>query len=154
MSGSSEGMPGQMYPPEPMIFSEAGEPSHCSSSQAACWLGEWVLIESMSPFSTVHLPSGPAGNGSTPIGNLTSEGSPAVIQSPFSIIATLPLAKSCWSSLLLAAASVPRSEPGAATRYLYMRLVRNWKVCCPAGVLNATVFAYGLLMRDTPSSAR
>src|ERR1019366_5466698 len=137
-----------------MIFSEAGEPSHCSSSHAACWLGECVLIESMSPFSTVHLPAGPAGNGRTPIGNLTSDGSPAVIQSPFSIIATLPLANSCWSSLLLAAALVPRSEPGAATWYLYMRSARNWKVCCAAGVLNATVFAYGLLMIFTPFSAR
>ena len=100
------------------------------------------------------MPSGPHGNGSTPIGNLTSDGSPAVIQSPFSIIATLPLANSCWSSLLLAAASVPSAEPGAATWYLYMRSVRNWNVCSPRGVSKETVFAYGWLIIFTPFSAR
>src|SRR6266571_2989888 len=136
-------MPGQMYPPDPMICSDCGVPSHCSSSHAACWLGECALTESMSPFSTVQQPSGPHGNRSTPSLNLTACFSPAVTQSPSSIIATFPLANSVWSSLLLAAASVPRAEPGAATWYLYIRSVRNWNVCLPAEVSKETFLAYG-----------
>src|SRR6185437_7023892 len=139
-----------------MIFCDAAEPSHCSSSQVALKLGVCGLIASISPLNTLQVPSGPAGSGMTPILNFvpTSAAVPVVSQSPPICMAILPAANRALFWLDGSVALEPSSEPGTRTWYLYISSRMNWKTWLALGVLNDTEDEKALGMVKTPSSAR